>query len=124
MAPASRTPVVRCLALSLAAALALSAAACARPAPKEEGGPPEVTVQVTNFRFEPTQVTLKKNRPARIVVLGQSGSHTFTVPDLQIDVTVATGDQKTVDVTPTETGSFAFICRFHDSMVGTIVVTD
>lgn len=117
-------PASRALALALAAALPLAAAACSRPAPNEAAGPPEVTVQAANFRFQPTRITLRKNQPARIVVVGQSGSHTFTAPDLQIDVSVAAGDRKTVELTPTNTGSFVFKCRFHESMVGTIVVTD
>lgn len=131
------TTAWRLAAGALALALVLAAAGCGRAsAPPEDGAPaqadpaapapdaPAVTVKVMNFSFNPSQITLKRYEPVRIVLLGESGSHTFTAQGLNVNVSVGSGDRMVVDLTPGETGTFAVQCRFHRTMTGSIVVTD
>jgi plastocyanin len=42
-------------------------------------------------------------------------AHTFTIDDQNIDVTVAPGDETTVDLTFPPSGSVEFYCKFHAS---------
>ena len=61
---------------------------------------------------------------ATLTVTDVTGSHTFTVPNTNIDVVNAAGQTQTVTIN-LKAGTYPFICRFHVSlgMKGTLIVT-
>jgi plastocyanin len=72
--------------------------------------------------FTPTTITVAKG--ATLTVTDVTGSHTFTVPNTNIDVVNAAGQTQTVTIN-LKAGTYPFICRFHVSlgMKGTLIVT-
>ncbi|HVW66819.1 MAG TPA: cupredoxin domain-containing protein [Candidatus Peribacteraceae bacterium] len=86
-----------------------------------------ITVDVQNFQFSPNMIVAKKGQKTQIKLVGVSGSHGFAVPQLGINVRVATGDTVTVDL-PTDTaGTYNAFCSVpcgpgHRDMKATVVV--
>lgn len=53
-------------------------------------------------------------------------THTFTIDELNIDVTLSPGESKVLTVTPSSPGDFSYYCRFHkasNGMQGTLTVS-
>ena len=84
-----------------------------------------ITVELGEFYFEPSTVTIPAGTTVRLI-LTNVGSipHTFTVSELNIDVTLNPGETVEIEVTVEEAGEFELVCRFHiaQGMVGTFVV--
>jgi plastocyanin len=115
--------------VGLALILALGAAACGSPSvvpstqpgvqPTSAGG--EVEVSITNFSFEPAELSIPVGTTVRWTNK-DNASHT---------VTSATGDWdsgrlsngQSFSHTFTQGGAFAYQCTVHPTMKGTITVT-
>ncbi|MBI4493615.1 MAG: cupredoxin domain-containing protein [Chloroflexi bacterium] len=112
----------------------LLASGCAGPAGQAGGGgqpgaPQQVTVQASEFKFEPASVTVRANQPVQ-VTLRNTGSvlHDWTVQSLdgQVQVTAQSGQSATGQFTPTRPGTYRIVCTQpgHEQagMVGQLTV--
>ena len=111
---------------SIAIAMVLVVGACSgseetpEPAGGSEGGGPAdgvVNLTMAGFAFEPSSVTLPGG-DSLTVRNEDTATHTFTMDDGSLDVSLEPGQQ--VEVTP-ETGG-AFHCEIHPSMTGTLTI--
>lgn len=83
---------------------------------------PTTTIEMSGFRFDPLIAVVAPNTDLT-VVNRDSVSHTFTVPRLGIDETLAGEGRYTM--TLEEAGTFDYVCTFHPpEMLGRIVVTE
>ena len=95
------------------------------PAPEEPATPsaPETTpaseetsVEIRDFRFEPTTLTLTADTATSIIVKNSGqATHTFTVEELGINEELAAGQEKTIEIAAPP-GSFSGQCNHHPSM--------
>ena len=86
-----------------------------------------LSVNLANFKFDPAVLTVEAGKKARFTVIGDSRSHTFTVAQLGVDVTVAPNATQTIefDVPAGSSGEMALVCTIHQasrSMVGKLQV--
>ena len=85
------------------------------------------TIDVTgqSFSFSPKQIKVSKGTKVTINFTAKDVSHTFTLPDFNVDTGLVTpGTSKTVQFTADKTGTFEFYCTPHKSMgmTGTLTV--
>ncbi|MDP3062075.1 MAG: cupredoxin domain-containing protein, partial [Chloroflexota bacterium] len=108
------------------------AAATPTPAPTPTPTPTpvptarEIKVTATYPAFSPSMIEVKAGEKVRFVVTSTDMYHTFTVPDLGIDLQLDAGQTKSVEVTiPSGKAEIGFYCDPHryDGMVGKLVVT-
>ncbi len=109
-----------------AAVVPSSKAAITPPAP---GGSRTIAMTVTNFTFEPAQITVKRGEKITLQVTGVEGTHGLAIPDLGVNVSVAPGQTVTIEIPTTKAGTFAFFCSIpcgsgHRDMRGSIVITE
>ena len=109
----------------LLAAFALVMGACADDAEDTDAQESANTVEAFDNYFEPTSLQLEPGAEATITLAnGGSVAHSFTVPDLDLEIEAQSGDS--VDGTfavPDEPGTLDFYCKFHpDEMAGTIAI--
>jgi plastocyanin len=86
------------------------------------------TVEVTtnDLSFSPSKLTARVGDPFDVVLTNASNApHTFTIDEFEVDAEVAAGEEKTLSVTPSESGEFSYYCRFHrqQGMQGSITVS-
>jgi len=99
-------------------------AACSSGSTPSEG----LTVRASEFRFTPETIALKVGEPAQLTVTNVGNvQHTFTIPDLEVNLILASGQTLTADFTPTESGSFELLCTVpghkEAGMVATVEVS-
>jgi plastocyanin len=81
-----------------------------------------VTVRAVDFAFNPARLTAQPNQPLTVTVRNEGQApHTFTIQELNVDVTLQPGQSMTVTFTP-RAASHTFVCRFHAGagMTGTL----
>jgi plastocyanin len=81
-----------------------------------------VTVRALDFSFEPARISAQANQPLTVTVRNDGQApHTFTIQELNVDVTLQPGQSMTVTFTP-RAGSYTFVCRLHAGagMTGTL----
>jgi len=89
----------------------------------------EITVEATNFKFEPSQIKVRQGERVRLTLKNAGGTHGISVPSLGIDLQAGAGESKTVEFTAGKPGSHPFLCHLfcgsgHADMTGAIVVED
>ncbi len=85
-----------------------------RPAVAGQGG--EVRLDLRDFNFAPHAIVVEHGRSATIVLRDESvHAHTFTSPELGVDVAVEPGQSRSVTVTAPGAGQYGFYCRFHQA---------
>ncbi|GBD10464.1 Plastocyanin [bacterium HR23] len=97
------------------------------PSPTPIGQVREVRLSLRFPTFTPNRVRVQVGEAVRFVLVGESGSHTFTFesPDARVDLPVRGGQTVTTDTLVfTQPGRIRFWCRPHESygMVGEIEV--
>ena len=111
--------------------LVLLLAACAGAARAPQGSPTgvrqpqDIAVTLSPFKFEPSTITVGRGEPVRFALHNVEGVHTFTIKELNLDITLEEGQVSTSPiVTPAGNGEFRLVCRFHElsGMVGTLLV--
>ncbi len=86
-----------------------------------------IRVSAENWKFTPNVIQIKKGEKVRLQVTGISGTHSFAVSGLNINVPVAQGQMVIIDL-PTDTvGTFDFRCAIpcgsgHNDMTGQIII--
>lgn len=76
------------------------------------------------YIFDPADLAFSSGEAVTIALTSEREFHTFTVPELNIDIAVDAGETKAVVLTFDEPGSYQLICIPHEAlgMVGTITV--
>ena len=87
-----------------------------------------IQVDISNFAFAPTVISVKKGEKVKLKLVGVSGIHGFAAPGLGISVRVSAGETVLVDVPTGTAGSFNAFCNVpcgpgHRDMKATIVVS-
>lgn len=88
----------------------------------------EITVEGGEFKFTPSEITIKKGEKVKLT-FKNTGSfpHDFVIADLNVTTKrIQPGEEDTVEFTPEKTGEFKFICGVgnheEQGMVGTLIV--
>jgi plastocyanin len=81
----------------------------------------DVTLAADNFAFAPAEIELAAGEELSVKNANASTPHTFTVEGTDIDLELDPGEieKATLDLDP---GTYAFLCRFHPQMTGTLTV--
>lgn len=84
----------------------------------------EDTAGSGEYIFNPADIEFSSGETVTLALTSEREFHTFTVPDLDIDIAVGAGETKSVVVTFDEPGSYRLICTPHESlgMIGTITI--
>ncbi|TBL70709.1 cupredoxin domain-containing protein [Paenibacillus thalictri] len=93
-------------------------------APPAGGQTKEITVNASNFSFDPPAINLKVGDTVKLTLKNVNGSHGLEIPDLKVNVK----NGETATFTVTKAGKFDYNCSIqcgsgHDNMVGTITVS-
>ena len=96
--------------------------------PSAPGAPPavrEIRVSASSFKFEPSSISVKAGERVRLTVESTDIFHTFSVDELNIDISLRGGQKAVEEFVASKTGTFTLYCRPHRSvgMVGTFQVT-
>jgi plastocyanin len=86
----------------------------------DEGGGGEGTVTIRDFAFDPDELTVGP-QAALVITNEDSTTHTFTVDDAGLDLTLEGGDTLEQQA-PSDPGSYDFRCDIHSNMTGTLTV--
>ena len=113
--------------VAVAAALLAITAACGGGEESDAGGGVEQTVELEafDFYFEPTALAVELGAAVTVEFSNAGGvSHSFTAPDLDVEVEASNGADSDVTFTaPDQPGSLDFFCKYHpDEMKGTISI--
>ncbi|TDL31110.1 cupredoxin domain-containing protein [Jeotgalibacillus sp. S-D1] len=84
-----------------------------------------IEVELNDDYFEPKVITIPNGTNTTLILKNKGKiEHTFTVEKLGIDVEIQPGQEKNVNVKPTQSGTFELICRYHfqEGMVGEVIV--
>jgi plastocyanin len=83
---------------------------------RDVSGEDELELEADDFYFEPTVLTGSPGQTLKIDIENEgSASHTFTIDDQDVDVTVEPGDTAEVEVTFPDSGEVRFYCSFHEA---------
>ncbi|MEP6624427.1 MAG: cupredoxin domain-containing protein [Acidimicrobiia bacterium] len=77
------------------------------------------SVTIKNFAFTPTRLSVAQGTMLAITN-ADATAHTFSARDGSFDTLVAPGATKTIRLD--QAGTFAYSCKIHPSMKGTLVV--
>lgn len=121
--------------LPLLAVVIVSGCAGYRPAPTAPtptglnvtaptGAVREIAIAASNYKFEPSAISVTAGERVRFVITGSGAFHTFTINELGIDISVPASQTVTKEYTITKTGTFTLYCKPHRGlgMVGTVSV--
>jgi cytochrome c oxidase subunit II len=121
-------------AVAMVSSPAFSMAGPAPIAPVVKYEAPAANAQVINvsakqFEFIPSEITVKKGVPVRIILTSQDVTHGFAIDALKINVSVEKGKNAIVDFTPTSVGTYEFYCSEfcglgHMGMRGKLMVVE
>jgi plastocyanin len=117
---------VRWLVVGLTCVVASFGAACgSEESPPAEGAPESgsngVEVVAANFAFSPTSVPVEAGAEIELTFTNDDDAqHSFTADDLGVDLVVEGGSSDSTTFTAPDSGSVDFVCKFHQSMTGTI----
>lgn len=96
-------------------------AASGPPADCEDQTASAATLEVSGFAFHPTCLRVRAGGTVQIRNEDAS-AHSFTVSGGAIDETLESGGTHRVRLGALEPGTYAFNCRFHPPMTGTLIV--
>jgi cytochrome c oxidase subunit 2 len=88
-----------------------------------------IAVTASRFKYEPSEITLKKGEPVVLVFTTADVQHGISFKDLQLQVKVGKGGPTAITFTPTRTGEFVGTCSVfcgsgHGSMTLTLHVVE
>ncbi|WP_147535774.1 cupredoxin domain-containing protein [Bacillus marasmi] len=84
-----------------------------------------IEVELNDDYFSPKVITIPMGKTTTLLLKNKGKKeHTFTVEKLGIDAEVQAGKEKTITITPNQTGTYELICRYHfqAGMVGKVIV--
>lgn len=91
--------------------------------------PVEIKITARQFEFEPSTITLQKDKPVRLIITAVDVEHGFAIEALGINKKLKPRQPTIVEFTPNRTGRVEFACSImcgtgHDEMTGELVVTE
>lgn len=91
------------------------------------GAVKEFTVTGSNFKFEPSSITVKKGDTVKITFQNSGGSHDFVIDQFSIKTPIiSSGKEATVQFVADKTGTFEYYCSVANhramGMVGNLIV--
>jgi plastocyanin len=89
------------------------------------GGGGAISVSMVDFGYEPRTITVRANQPVTIDLENDGAQpHTFTINGVVDSQRVEGGQSKELSFTPSQAGTFTFLCTIHGqaSMSGTLTV--
>jgi cytochrome c oxidase subunit 2 len=95
---------------SLFASLLLAFAPFSNHGSTEERSARQIVVRARRFSFSPAEITLKKGRTAKLILISEDVTHGLVVEGLGIDVAIHQRRETVVWVTPTKAGDFSGSC--------------
>lgn len=75
------------------------------------------------YVYDPAELTFKRGEQVTFVMTSEGEFHTFTVPDLNIDVHVDAWKSKALTYTFDEPGTYKLVCTPHETLGMTGVIT-
>lgn len=69
-----------------------------------------IAVTASRFKYEPSEITLKKGEPVILVFTSADVQHGISFKDLQLQVKIGKGGPNEVAFTPARTGDFVGTC--------------
>ncbi len=97
--------------------------------PAIAGSPRTIDITLTRFAFSPEVIELRVGERVQLNVVSTDGTHGFHVKELGLNARIPAGGKPvTLDLTPTEAGTFELKCSEycgsgHGRMKARIVVT-
>jgi len=87
-----------------------------------------IEVTAKNWDFIPDVITAKKGERVTIKLIGESGTHGFSVSQLGISESISPGETKMIELPTDKAGIFNLQCSIpcgfgHGDMTGKIVIT-
>jgi heme/copper-type cytochrome/quinol oxidase subunit 2 len=84
----------------------------------------EIRIDLSNYKFEPSSISVKKGEKIKLILTSKDVYHTFTVDELGISIEVFPGQTVTKEILVDKSGAFRLYCVPHESlgMVGEFVV--
>jgi plastocyanin len=120
---------VRVWIVGIACVVALFGAACGGEEPAtdngdangSEAGSNGVEVVAENFAFSPTSIPVEAGAEVELTFTNNDDTqHSFTAESLGVDLVVDGGSSDSATFTAPDSGEADFVCKFHESMTGTI----
>ena len=117
------------LAVPLATCLIICHAIVGSAQNETSSAPVEIKLSARKFQFEPSVITVRKDKPVRLLITASDVEHGFEIEELGINKRLKPGAVTIVEFTPTKAGNFRFACSVmcgsgHDEMTGELVVTE
>ena len=75
------------------------------------------------YVYDPAEFTFERGEEVTLVLTSEGEFHTFTVPDLEIDVHVDAWKTKALAFTFDEPGTYELVCTPHETLGMTGVIT-
>ncbi len=75
------------------------------------------------YVYDPAEFTFERGEQVTLVMTSEGEFHTFTVPDLEIDVHVDAWKSKALTYTFDEPGTYELVCIPHETLGMTGVIT-
>lgn len=87
-----------------------------------------IEMSVDEWSFAPATITAAKGEKIIVRLKGEEGAHSFAIPDLNINIPIAPGETKDVEIPTGTSGTFAYRCLIpcgpgHRDMVGQLIVS-
>ncbi|ADW67661.1 cupredoxin domain-containing protein [Granulicella tundricola] len=119
---------IRYVLLSTVLCLVFAASYIARPT-AAQGAPKRIEVTASKFKYEPSEVTVKKGEPVVIVLKSTDVAHGIKFKELNLQAKVDKGGTGELAFTPDKTGDYVGHCSVfcgagHGSMTLTLHVTE
>ncbi len=76
----------------------------------------EIKIDLSNYKFEPSSITVKKGEKIKLILTSKDIYHTFTVDELGINIEVFPGQTVTKEIVPNKSGTFKLYCVPHESL--------
>ncbi|MDT7890368.1 MAG: cupredoxin domain-containing protein [Desulfurococcales archaeon] len=77
----------------------------------------EIEVELNDYYFKPKTISIPLGEAVRIVLknVGRS-THTFTIDELGINMRLAPGETKSIEITASKAGSYVLYCIPHRAL--------
>jgi len=87
----------------------------------------EFTMTAKQFDFDPATIKVKQGDKVRLKIKSVDVAHGFGLPDFNVSVDLAPGQEQTVEFTADKKGTFTFFCSVfcgsgHPDMKGKLIV--
>jgi cytochrome c oxidase subunit II len=95
--------------VALFTVILIAAVVTVSPAPAQTA-PRRIEITASRFKYEPAEITLKKDEPVVIVLKSADVTHGLRFRDLNFNVKAEKGQTSELPFTPTKTGDFVGQC--------------